>query len=82
MLWQTFFFHTHANECICYQNILMSFYTFYFNFLTLKILLGCHPHGKVQGKKPRKNVQKTPKINFYIHICVTNMTTVSHARML
>ena len=32
---QTFFFHTNANDCVCYQNILMFFFTlFYLNFLT------------------------------------------------
>ena len=30
-------FHTNANECVCYQNILMFFYTYYYlHFLTLK----------------------------------------------
>ena len=28
--------HSFSYECICYQNILMVFYTFYLNFLTLK----------------------------------------------
>ena len=32
-------FHTNAQECVCYQNILIVFYffyTFYLNFLTFK----------------------------------------------